>query len=1637
MTLTFKHFDTRLNQWLHSDNNTANPESLIKEELGNTLLEFFLPDKQFSFGQVDEYSTATDLKNHPDGHKLLLASGSRLLYGSEECQEVIDKLCPDRKDRGAYGSIFLGGCNNAINEKLNILVVDDKTGENGNIIDTDQALKLTGDCYGQIDSKLYDLLTARELDSDKSYSVLQHRFGWREGDGTDSTFRFGKGTLRPHDLSELNYVDVNKPRIDLIIPLSSFKGTDKDNPEGAIKPQIAPGLYNQTIWLGEKSQSQQGKTAISQLLASFPQGLKDFVEIVEEQAKELTEKQSDPRLLAQLYCKSYEKRLGDIAVTNTEENIDVDNLENEEAVGDNSTEADISAMYKIIKADVESGHYQLLETEKVRQELSRFVQKQWKEIATGRSLTFDRGMIIPSKDLKNGEICVPWIDPNEKVLNFRSPFLNSNGLCVSTNKIIDDCKGPNGKDLEGIIIVNDEDYGRMCDRLKGEGIALEDIPKETESERQARDFDGDCIGVELASKYPNLTAEAEYRNQKENAYNPTVKQQKQSFYEKDGTQKEFEEIALFMTKGNVGTISNQVTALEALESEIEILKTYGTPEQQSSYVQEVAEHYKKLFYLEKRDNEPKPIRPEYKAQMREFIKLASNNNPENTVKAIAINRNIYRNLIEEGCFQNQIAVDMLKSSKAPDMDLVNENRRYLYRKANYIKDKKLPQAYLNSPIKPSGRSPVELLISQTNKYFESSPLESRMAVQFANLFKDVEFNPQQKNSAIIVKQEYDQKSLDAIRLNNRLKTDPGPSLTIATDSGKTLDVTNIAKYAYHLALTGKDINLQLQETKDNPPRLLAVAQIDLEMEGGKPKYRELGTVAQTDVKTYQLKAGMVTKGTIIEIVPEIQKGQVDLLFAQARELATNFYKSIPEADRISAAAAAWSISTTRENEEVTSTEPKKVSSFVFVAFSNEIASRLNTLQFDKFKVTGINQGDSPLSGNQWASEEKYPIEIIKSGNDPRVPRSISITDPSTGYKAIAALEARTSRLPLNTTAQALVLPNSSATLTATVAISGKPPVEFTIREVSKFDYSGQVFQGKEVNLTIGSSLIPDGNVKVKLGDKVLGELDPDSVHQLKDINYLKEGNVLKLKLKSFNIDNEQGAFVIGESPKGKLLKINKTSHYEFSGKDLTGDEFKILELSIPQDKRKDAVFLDDKLLGVLHLNKDKETLKQLGLIQPGKLVQGTYKLNNNFTTANIIVDSTTVKYPKEWTKEQNTIAETTRQSTSLNENILAKVKERPTLLLETNNDKKLGLATDKNKAEVVENWLKSSGIEFTRVPAKETTTEAKKGMVVYNLAPETIAPKVLVNLETKFGKPMDLTAYNKRLTFLPNRPSSLVKEQSAIASTTSTPTISNNGDHLNSSQSGAKLPGVNSPQPKLERELWEKNLISSAMQSLSRNPNKQSDLFQTAPLGTNHTIIYDIVEKRLSIANNSSKQIIYQATNGQPANISNLSKKQKQHFSYHSSNRSNENQVSNRVEQDSLQKPSEIATPQNKLLPEIDLDSSYSYQADFKIALTSLAKGNTLSEIERNIESQSKFINSLKNSGASIRTLAKIIPYLDKVCTEAEATFKSLSEVEIKQLREREITKPSQKPDPSNELSKKFLKPSSQTPTLNIEHDLA
>ncbi len=1402
MSLEFQHFDTRLNQWIRADGNSNNAQSILTEKLDNTLLEFYFPGQKFSFGHIDEHSTPSDLRNHPEGQILLLSSKTRLLYGSPECLDVIDKLCPDRKDRGAYGSIFLGACKNSINEKLNILVVDDSHGENGNILSTNVAYKLVGDCYGQISTELYDKLTKRQEQQDLNYRVIQHRFGWTEANGEDTKYRFGKGTLRPYQLEKIRYADPNNtPKIDLIIPISSFKGTDKDNPNGASKPQIKPGLYKQKIWLGEKAQSERGKTAISQLIASFPQGIKDFAEELEAQAQKLAEVQDDPRKVAQLYCSRYEKRkastqeqkaslsqpvteqVADDSPVNLAEQTRNEEFEHNDE--DNQFQKDDSLMYKIIKADLIGEHNQLLETEKVKQELSRFVQNEWRDIALGRTLTFDRGMIIPSKDLKNGEISVPWIQEREKVLNFRSPFLNSNGLCVSINKLVDDRLAPDGKNLEGIIVVNDEDHKRILARLKLDEIA----PKETESERQARDFDGDCIGVVLASKYPTLKAEAEYKNQPENAYAPTVKLKKQSFYNEDGSQPPFEEIAIHMSDSiSVGVINNQVTALEALESEMEILKTYGTPEQKSEYLNQVANHYQRLFEAEN-SSQPKPIRAEYKPYMLQFVALTSATITDSIIQqAMEINRQMYRSMIEEGCYQNQIAVDLFKSAKKTEMDLIRENSRYLYRNVNYIKDKKSRTVYLNSGITSTGYSPVELLINQTNKYCHKSQLESRPIVQFQDLFKGVEFTPQQRFSAIAAKYEFDRKLNAAVAMERKREIERGPSAIIQTQQGTQIEITNLTRYGHPLIWKAQIINLKLDaidekyQTKERPHKLMAIAQINNEIgSDGKPIYRHLGTVSQQSVTNHNLKSGISTQGAkLVELKPELSRGQTKLMFQQAYQFAEAYRASIPDSERVGAAAAAWNVSAARQDEledKQSHTQiQKKIPNFVFAAFSDEIISRLGQLQFNELTLGTLGSEANNFKEKVWHQDEKYPIEIRAShhppGHERHASRLVFVLDGNGEYFEYAMLEPRTGQLPIGTLVQANIIPGETYTANATVLLSGKEPIEFTIREISKFSYAGQSFNAEAVTLEIGAVPVPNHVVKIKLDGQTLGELDADSVKQLQAFNYIKDGNPLNLKLTTIS-DGNENAFALASSPNGNLLKINKINFYDCQGQTFNDENYRKLSLEVPPSKTRDAVFLDGKPLGVLHFKKDKEALKELGILQFGRLTSVSATLQSNFTTTVLKVDPKTIQYPSTWTKESQVfgtdlVNQEQQEMITKTAPILQKIKERPTILFATPEDKMLGItqmAVDNHKVATVTKWLTQQNVAFAEVVVEDVPLETKKGLAVFNLVNSSIPEKTAEAMMKKFGAVIDeKTQYQEKVISLPDRPKFLLAAQQPIVS---------------------------------------------------------------------------------------------------------------------------------------------------------------------------------------------------------------------------------------------------------------------------------
>jgi hypothetical protein len=782
--------------------------------------------------------------------------------------------------------------------------------------------------------------------------------------------------------------------------------------------------------------------------------------------------------------------------------------------------------------------------------------------------------------------------------------------------------------------------------------------------------------------------------------------------------------------------------------------------------------------------------------MQSVVALAENPNrtPEIIQQAMDVNRLMYREMIGEGCYQNQIAVDLFKSAKKPEMDKIRENSRSLYRDVNYIKDKKSRSAYLNSGITPTGYSPVELLINQTNKYFQQSELESRPIVQFKDLFKGVEFTPQQKFAAIAAKYEFDLKFNAAVRMSQRRETEKGPSAIIQTPQSCKLEITNLTRYGHPLIWKAQTLNIRLDEIPEQfrsferPHRLLAVAQIDGEVrEDGKPAYRHLGTVSQQSVIEHNLKAGMTTQGAkLLELKPELTRSQTKLLFALAQETAEAFYAKIPESEKLALSAAAWNICASRQDElEVARKEnanpqaiAKKVSNFAFAAFPNEIISRLDELQFTEPKLVTLNNEANQFLGRDWNPTEKHAIEIRAShhppGHERHVSRLLFVQDSDGEYKEFAMLETRTAQLPIGTKALSCMLGVEPATAKATIGlpVPGNEPIEITIRELKNFSYAGLVFNAEPVNLEFGTVPIPDKTVKIKIDALTLGELDSDSVQQLKQIDYLKNGNLLKLKLTSISEAGDQ-AFVLGESPNGNLLKINKINFYDFSGQTFDDFDYRKLTIQTSASKTRDAVFLNGEPLGVLHFKKDKDALRQLGLLKTGQLTPAPAILQSNFSVICAQIDPNIVEYPQKWTKEFQAFGTQSVNPQQLymidsSEPILHYTKERPTFLFSTESNKKLGvmgLAVDNQKAETVTKWLTAQKVEWQQVPIEDVIRETKKGLTVFHLVSSSIPAKSLSSMTKKFGAIIESDSdYQQRVNSLATRPQFLKPpSQSALS----------------------------------------------------------------------------------------------------------------------------------------------------------------------------------------------------------------------------------------------------------------------------------
>ncbi|WP_242055479.1 hypothetical protein [Nostoc flagelliforme] len=217
-------------------------------------------------------------------------------------------------------------------------------------------------------------------------------------------------------------------------------------------------------------------------------------------------------------------------------------------------------------------------------------------------------------------------------------------------------------------------------------------------------------------------------------------------------------------------------------------------------------------------------------------------------------------------------------------------------------------------------------------------------------------------------------------------------------------------------------------------------------------------------------------------------------------------------------------------------------------------------------------------------------------------------------------------------------------------------------------------------------------------------------------------------------------------------------------------------------------------LGVLHFKKDKDALRQFGLLKTGKLTPAPTILESNFSVICAQIDPNTVEYPQKWTKEFQALGTQSvnpqqQEMIDSSAKILHHIKERPTFLFSTESNKKLGvmgLAVDNQKAETVTKWLTAQKVEWQQVPIEGVIRETKKGLAVFNLVSSSIPPKTLENMTKKFGAVIESTLeYQQRVNSLATRPQFLKPpEQTAqsppnqsitplLSITPSTPDITN------------------------------------------------------------------------------------------------------------------------------------------------------------------------------------------------------------------------------------------------------------------------
>ena len=1060
MALKLNQFDTKTKQ------NTG-----IEQKLDKVLAQYLFPNTKFSIGIA--YPDATipeDLEEDLNGiGSLQFSSGTRMFFADNP--NVRSLLYPNPSDGAAYPLPFTPCQSFHELRDVRVLVIDDVTGENGNVIAANDARKLVGDCKGLIDRNF-------AISNDIQLRAFQFRLGIKPQQES-AVMRIAKGTLAPTRLDKLGESSFrmsgkvedgtlrSKIGYDMVLATSSFKGRKG---EDAIKP----GECLLSLGLGVKSLALYREHSLgTQILVNYPQAVKhEILPIIKEQAEKLAQEQKDPKKLAQRYIENCSRRKALAAKSLDSEKDFEDDIDEKLFVFDNLiSDSEIEEaqecdncikeqkdllLYSLLKADTEN-FYQLLEHPKIISDLKDFTRKQWVEIATGRSIKFTSGLAQPSLDLQPNEICIPYLKEGEEIIVTRSPLINSNGVITLKNKHLP-------QTLSGCVYIN---------------------PK-TAMENMQCDFDGDLLAFAPSKEFPVLAEEVKQKNLPENRYPDIVKKAKVPY---QGT---FAEIAVSAMDNKIGIIANEIQKNIALQCEV-----YEIPQSEKyDYLQRVSAHFN--YVLKRHEQGKLELPPKILKQLTAIASILNKKLEESQVeyKLHSIKKILFDCVAELGN-ELQVATDGCKSALRPDESIIKYCQAITsYKEVEWLADKKNKEAFINRGMKTNGYSPIDLMIQQTNQIFEQNQLVARPIEQFRKLYPEIEFDSF-KEKAQQIKTNYNSKVRNRIELEERQKIASGPLLKITSpNSGKQLEITNLIKFKAAKNSNfwkASELNIRIcsrEPTTKMPHPLFAQARF--KTPSGKDIDIPIGTISMKSMREHNLKPGIIIEKGKVEFFSGISNNMIDALKQQTLEYVESIRESTPDNEKLQLAAAIHDVSHTEENKNYSSGQKK--AGVAFAIFPDEVIGQLNQLQFTQMRVLGTqfnHYADRNFAG------EKVPIKF-ENGINPRAPTQTARWIMVEGKK-LGTIDASSPHLLPGCEAVASI--NSPLSKSVIITSLKNPDNKLQIDNVNKYAFKSSQWQNEQANITLAigqTNPRKAPTVFAKIDNQILGTVNKKSVKFLQE-----------------------------------------------------------------------------------------------------------------------------------------------------------------------------------------------------------------------------------------------------------------------------------------------------------------------------------------------------------------------------------------------------------------------------------------------------------------------------------------------------------------------------------------------------------